>query len=128
LDKLIPKIPWDLKLVNYCSGSLCEEIYFFSFFSFGWVKYIFHKLSVDTKHVQFRLHMSPWWIFVENGYSVHFSINSQKAPTCSYVAKIAQGLKGKVLRKNFVLSIESWFFTFFHSFFCSWFCMMSPSM
>jgi hypothetical protein len=33
------------------------------------------------------------------------------------VAKIAQGLKGKVLRKRFVLPIESWFFTFFHFFF-----------
>jgi hypothetical protein len=33
------------------------------------------------------------------------------------VAKIAQGLKGKVLRKKFVLPIESWFFTFFTFFF-----------
>jgi hypothetical protein len=30
------------------------------------------------------------------------------------VAKSAQGLKGRVLRKKFVLPIESWFFTFFH--------------
>jgi hypothetical protein len=28
-----------------------------------------------------------------------------------YVAKIAQGLKGRVLRKKFILPIESWFFT-----------------
>jgi hypothetical protein len=27
------------------------------------------------------------------------------------VAETAQGLKGRVLRKKFVLSIESWFFT-----------------
>jgi hypothetical protein len=33
------------------------------------------------------------------------------------VAKTAQGLKGKVLKKNFVLPIESWFFTFFQCFF-----------
>jgi hypothetical protein len=32
------------------------------------------------------------------------------------VGKIAQDLKGRVLRKEFVLSIESWFFTFFHFF------------
>jgi hypothetical protein len=31
-----------------------------------------------------------------------------------HVAKTAQGLKGKVLRKKFILPIESWFFTFFH--------------
>jgi hypothetical protein len=30
-----------------------------------------------------------------------------------HVAETAQGLKGKVLRKKFVLPIESWFFTFF---------------
>jgi hypothetical protein len=48
---------------------------------------------------------------------------------CSHVAKIAQGLQGRVLRKKFFLPIESWFFTlFFHFSFCSWFCMMSPSM
>jgi hypothetical protein len=33
------------------------------------------------------------------------------------VAETAQGLKGRVLRKKFALSIESWFFTFFHFFF-----------
>jgi hypothetical protein len=33
------------------------------------------------------------------------------------VAQIAQGLKGMVLKKKFVLPIESWFFTFFHFFF-----------
>jgi hypothetical protein len=33
---------------------------FISFFSFGQVNYIFHKLSVNTKHVQFRLCMSSW--------------------------------------------------------------------
>jgi hypothetical protein len=30
------------------------------------------------------------------------------------VAKTAQGLKGRVLRKKFVLPIKSWFFTFFN--------------
>jgi hypothetical protein len=33
------------------------------------------------------------------------------------VARTAQGLKDKVLRKKFVLSIESWFSTFFSLFF-----------
>jgi hypothetical protein len=32
---------------------------------------------------------------------------------CSHVAETAQELKGMVLRKKFVLPIESWFFTFF---------------
>jgi hypothetical protein len=47
----------------------------------------------------------------------------------SHVAKTAQGLKGRVLRKKFVLLIESWFFTSsFFLFFGSWFCMMLSSM
>jgi hypothetical protein len=58
LDELIPKIPWDQKLVDCCLGSLCEEFFFFSIFPFRQVNYIFHKLSVNTKHVQFRLYMS----------------------------------------------------------------------
>jgi hypothetical protein len=33
------------------------------------------------------------------------------------VAETARGLKGRVLRKKFVLPIESWIFTFFHFFF-----------
>jgi hypothetical protein len=33
------------------------------------------------------------------------------------VAKIAQGLKGRVLRKKFLLSIKSWIFHFFSLFF-----------
>jgi hypothetical protein len=33
------------------------------------------------------------------------------------MAEAAQGLKGKVLRKKFVLPIKSWFFTFFAFFF-----------
>jgi hypothetical protein len=41
---------------------------FFSVFSFRRVNYIFHKLSVNTKHAQFRLCMSPCRIFVEKKY------------------------------------------------------------
>jgi hypothetical protein len=33
------------------------------------------------------------------------------------VAETEQGLEGRVLRKKFVLPIESWFFTFFHLFY-----------
>jgi hypothetical protein len=33
------------------------------------------------------------------------------------VAKTAQGLKGRVLRKKFFLPIKSWFFTSFYFFF-----------
>jgi hypothetical protein len=32
------------------------------------------------------------------------------------VVETAQGLKGRVLRKKFLLLIESWIFTFFHFF------------
>jgi hypothetical protein len=35
-------------------GSLCEDfLFYFSILSFGQVNYIFHKLLVNTKHVQF---------------------------------------------------------------------------
>jgi hypothetical protein len=40
------------------------------------------------------------------------------------VAETAQVLKGRVLKKKFVLPIEFWIFIFFHFFFCSWFSMM----
>jgi hypothetical protein len=97
-------------------GSLFEEKNKIIFFSFGQVNHVFHKLSVNAKHIQFWLCMSPWWIFIENGYQAHFSWNFWEAPTC-HVVEIAQRLKCKVLRKKFVLPIESWFFTFFHFFF-----------
>jgi hypothetical protein len=32
---------------------LCEEILFYFIFYYGLVNYIFHKLSMNTKHVQF---------------------------------------------------------------------------
>jgi hypothetical protein len=57
------------------------------------------------------------------------------------VAETTQGLKGRVLKKKFVLPIESWFFTFFTFFLFMVLhdvtfnatatikmCMMSPSM
>jgi hypothetical protein len=44
----------------------CVKILFFSFFSFRWVNYIFHKVFVNTNHIKFQLRMSPWWIFVQN--------------------------------------------------------------
>jgi hypothetical protein len=51
---------------------------------------------------------------LKTGIKLIFSCIFWGAPTCSHVAKIAQGLKGRVLRKKFVLPIESLFFTFFH--------------
>ena len=50
------------------------------------------------------------------GIKLIFHVFFWWAPTCSHVAKIAQGLKGKVLRKYFVLLIKSLFFTFIHPF------------
>jgi hypothetical protein len=82
--------------------------------SFRQVNYIFHKLLGNTKHVKFWLRITPWWSFVQNEIKVHFSCTFWGAP---HVAEIAQGLKGMVLRKKFVLPIESWFFTSFHFFF-----------
>jgi hypothetical protein len=44
------------------------------------------------------------------------------------VAKYAQGLRGRVLKKKFVLSIEFWIFTFFTFVFFSKFYMMSSPL
>ena len=94
-----------------------KKFFFFSIFPFGQVNYIFHKLSVDTKHVQFWLHISPWWSFVQNGFLVHFSYTFWEAPTCSCVAETAQGLKGKVLKNSLFCSLNLDFSLFFHLFF-----------
>jgi hypothetical protein len=87
------------------------------------MNYIFHKLSGNTKHVQFQLRMSPWYILFKTGIKFIFPVFFEEL--LHAVVKNAQGLKDRMLRKKFVLPIESWFFTLF---FGSWFCMMSPSM
>ena len=98
---LIPKILLKPKIGWLLFGQLVWRFFiFFSTFSSKRVNYKFHKLFVNTKHVKFR---------------AHFSYIFWGAPTCSYMVEVAQGLKGRVLRKKFVLSIESWFslFSFF---------------
>jgi hypothetical protein len=88
----------------------------FSIIFFGQMDYIFHKLSGNTKHVNFQLHMSPWWIFVKNGLQVQFSYIFWGALICSHMAEISQGLKDRVPKKMFFLPLGSWVFTFFHFF------------
>jgi hypothetical protein len=67
---LTPKIPfletknWSIAVWAACVKKNKKN----SIFSFRQVNYIFHKLSVNTKHAQFQLCMSPWRIFVENKY------------------------------------------------------------
>jgi hypothetical protein len=92
---LTPKIPWDQKLVNCSLGSMCEEKYFFFNFFFWTSELHISQAFHQHQHIQFRLRMSLWRIFVEIGY--HFSCIFWGAPTCSHVAKTAQGLKGRVL-------------------------------
>ena len=124
-DWLTPKILWNQKLVNNCLGTLCEE-FFLKINFFFWMSELYISQAFPE---QFRSHMSPWWIFVENGYKAHFSCIFWGPPTCNHVAKTTQVLKGRVLIKYFFFSIKSClslFFTFF--FFCSWSYMMSPSM
>jgi hypothetical protein len=60
---LAPKIPWSFVVWAAC----VKKNNFFSIFPSRQVNYIFHKLSVNTKHAQFRLRMSLWRIYVENG-------------------------------------------------------------
>jgi hypothetical protein len=48
---------------------------------------------------------------------------------CSHVIEIAQGLKGIVLKKEFILPIvQNLLSHYFSLYFCSWFCMISSSM
>jgi hypothetical protein len=89
-----------------------EIDFFFQLNFFRQVNYIFHKLSSSTKHIEFQFHMSPWWIFVQNGLYINFSCNFGGAHVSRHVAEIAQGLKIRVPKKKLVLLIESWVFIF----------------
>jgi hypothetical protein len=125
------KIPWNQKLVDCCLGSLCEEKWFFFNFFF-WTSEI-HISQAFREHqarpipTLYEHVLKFCWKWVLSSFNILWG-----TPTCSHVAKTTQGLKGRVLRKTFTMSIESWFFTFFHffslCFFCSWFCMRLPSM
>jgi hypothetical protein len=53
---------------------------FLLIFSFGQVNYVCYKLFGNTKHVQFKLCMSPWKFFVQNGFKIHFSCIFKGAP------------------------------------------------
>jgi hypothetical protein len=88
----------------------------FNLFSLGWMDYIIHKLSGNIKHIKFQLHMIPWWIYVQNGLYIHFSLYILGSSYNYHMAKIAYGLEGKVPNKRLVLSKESWIFTFFSIF------------
>jgi hypothetical protein len=63
------------------------------------VNYIFHKLSVNTKHVQFQLRMSMWWIFVENGYVLSsfflYFLRSSHMQPCGWNCERAKGQSAK---------------------------------
>ena len=45
-----------------------------------------------------------------------------------HVIKIAQGLKGRVLKKKFVLTVNSWVFIFTNFSFFSWFYTMPSTI
>jgi hypothetical protein len=67
---------------------------FVSIFSSRRVNYIFHKLSVNTKHVQFRLCMSPWRIFVEMGTKLIFPVFSEELLHAAMWLKLPKGCVG----------------------------------
>jgi hypothetical protein len=109
---LIPKIPWDQKLVDCCLGSLCEENYFFFYFFF-WTSEL-HISQALREHRACPI-PTPYEPVVK--FCSKQVLSLWGAPTYNHVAKTAQGLKGKVLRKKIVFPIEFRFFTFFTSFF-----------
>ena len=82
----------------------------FSIYSSRWGNFIFHKRSVNTKHIKVRLCMNLWRFFVENRYWGHFPCIFLGAPICCHVAETA-GLKGKVIRGIIFLPIKSYLFT-----------------
>jgi hypothetical protein len=98
---------WHQKLVDCSLGSLCEEFFLIFFFN-----YFFWNMNYIFREHQARQNSDSVWVHGEvcpklvlSSFFLYFLRN--------HVDKIAQGLKGRVLRKKFVLPIESWFFTFF---------------
>jgi hypothetical protein len=61
-------------MVDCCLGSLYEKKLFFSVFSFGQMNYIFHKLSVNTKHVQFQLRMNRGEVLLKTDIKLIFLV------------------------------------------------------
>jgi hypothetical protein len=61
-------------------------------FSFRQVNYIFCKLSVNTKHVQFRLNMSLWQIYVlKTDIKLIFRVCSKELPQAAMWLKLPKG-------------------------------------
>jgi hypothetical protein len=125
---LLPKIPWDQKLVDFCLGSLCEEFLFF-FNSFFWTSEL-HISQAFQEH-QARPILTSYEPVVKfcskqvlSLFILYFLRSScMQSWGWNYPRAEGQGAK-----KEVCFSIESWFFTFFTIFFCSWFYMMSPSI
>ena len=90
LTRLTSKIPWDQNLVDCCLGSLCEENFFFSIFSFRRVNYIFCNLSVNTKHAQFRLRMNSWRILLKMGIKLILTVFSKELLHAAMWLKLPQ--------------------------------------
>jgi hypothetical protein len=90
LYNLTPKIPWDQNWSIAVRAVCVKKNNFFSIFPFRWVNYIFHKLSVNTKHAQFRLRMSPW---LKIGIKLIFHIFSKDLLHAAMWLKLPKGWK-----------------------------------
>jgi hypothetical protein len=55
------------------------------------MNYIFHKLSVNTEHVQFQLHMSPWQILLKMGIKLIFLVFSKEPLHAAMWLKLPKG-------------------------------------
>jgi hypothetical protein len=90
-------------------SSCVKKNNFFSIFYFG--LHISQAFQEHQAHQILTLY-EPMVKFCLKWVFSSFFLYFMKTPTCSQMAKTEQRLKGRVLRKKFVLSIISWFSTF----------------
>jgi hypothetical protein len=116
------KIPGDQKLVVFYLGTLWEEKNLQKKSYVGQVNYVLHKLF----GIPNMSNSDSVWACGELLFKMDCKfIFHVLYEGLLHVAKLAQGLQGRLPKKKFVLSIESWIFNF-----ClwSWFCMMPIPM
>jgi hypothetical protein len=106
---------------SFAVWASCKKIivFIFYFLFFIWVNYIFHKLSHNTKHIRFWLHISPLWIFVHNELKIYFSCIFWRVPTWIHMAKLPKCWRTWCQKKDWIIHRILDFHFFFKFFFCS---------
>jgi hypothetical protein len=91
---LIPKIPWDQKLVDCCLGSLCEDFYFFSNFFFCMselhISQAFHEHQARPIPTPYEPVANSCWKQVLSSFFMYFLMSSYMQP-CGWNCPRAEG-------------------------------------